>query len=150
MRPVIFLDLDGVLNCRESDWSQGLCADADKVALFNELVRRTGAWVVLSSTWRQDPEWRAKMEGLGLDFEFLDRTPRSSGGRGREIYAWLSKNRDLKSYAILDDRADMLALQKPHFFRTDWQTGLTREIADRVAAHLIPTRGGEGSGGVVS
>ena len=136
--PVIFLDIDGVLNSAQMDWSK-FQMQPELVARMNELVRRTGAMVVLSSTWRSAPNWREMTQEHGLDFEFLDRTPRLNGKpRGAEIYSWLSKNRDIKNYAIIDDDGDMLALQKPHFFQTSWELGLTQEIADAVYKYLCP------------
>lgn len=138
MRPVIFLDIDGVLNSARMDWSK-FEMQPELVARMNDLVKRTGAYVVLSSSWRSNPNWPQTMRDCGLDFEFLDCTPRNSRGtRGQEIYSWLKKNRDITNYAILDDDGDMLALQKSHFFQTDWEMGLTQEIANAVAAYLCP------------
>lgn len=137
MRPVIFLDFDGVLNCESTDWSVREI-DHSRVVILNDLVRRTNAYVVLSSSWRSSPDWMDFPRQYGFEFNFLDRTPRMHGKpRGYEIYSWLKKNRDLKNYAILDDDSDMLALQKPHFFKTDFKFGLTQEIADAVAVYLI-------------
>lgn len=137
MKPVIFLDIDGVLNRRETDWDN-FQLDPELVSRFNELVKKTDAHVVLSSTWRQVSNWRSLMKEHGLDFEFLDCTSRNnSRTRGAEIYSWLSKNRDLTVYAIIDDQNEMVALQKSHFFQTDWRQGLTKEIADAVEEYLV-------------
>lgn len=146
MKPIIFLDIDGVLNRlgtleegrTTTLWEGFIGMEPELVARFNELVKKTNAWVVLSSTWRRDRNWREVMAANGLDFEFLDRTPvHHRKPRGYEIYAWLRENRDLKTYAIIDDNADMLLLQKSHFFQTDFRFGLTQEIADAVATYLI-------------
>ena len=55
---VIFLDIDGVLNCKKTrpthanshTWSISVC-----LVRFKRLLEKTGAKVVLSSTWRYDP-----------------------------------------------------------------------------------------------
>lgn len=149
MRPVLFIDVDGVLN-RMGNPEQGRTVDKwqgfmgmepELVARMNRLVKKTDAFVVLSSTWRRDPNWREVMQKNGLNFEFLDRTPvHHRKPRGYEILTWLKANRDLKRYAIIDDETDMLALQKPHFFHTDYRFGLTEKIADAVYTHLMSTQ----------
>jgi hypothetical protein len=54
---VIFLDIDGVLNCNKTTNPRGLPFVVDRrlLARFRRLLDRTGAKVVLSSTWRYDP-----------------------------------------------------------------------------------------------
>lgn len=57
---VIFLDVDGVLNSR--DWLVNNrvrtenSVNQEKVKLLMEIVQKTNAEVVLSSTWRYIPE----------------------------------------------------------------------------------------------
>src|SRR5690348_10404441 len=57
---VIFLDIDGVLNSASTPNPRKFpyIVDDRLLARFKELVRRTGATVVLSSTWRVDPVGR--------------------------------------------------------------------------------------------
>lgn len=154
---ILFLDIDGVCNCegtRERVGKSGVIGmDPAKVALVNEIVEKTGAKVVLSSTWRLDKNWRENMQEWGLKCEFVDRTPHLGGWlRGFEISSWLEhqKNKEIflrypksevvlveepiEKFAILDDDGDML-LDQP-LFKTSWQTGLTREIADAVINFL--------------
>ena len=54
---VIFLDIDGVLNCKKTPNPRKFPYVVDKRLLvrFNRLLEKTGAKVVLSSTWRYDP-----------------------------------------------------------------------------------------------
>ena len=54
---VIFLDIDGVLNCRKTPNPRKLpyIVDPKLLKRFKRLVERTGAKVVLASTWRYDP-----------------------------------------------------------------------------------------------
>lgn len=151
---VLFLDIDGVLN--SADWYEqrtkeqqfsGLCElDIEAMHLYDEIVERTGCNVVLSSVWRFADNYKERLERQGLNTnKIIDRTPhmprpRDTGTeyaeRGKEIKAWLdSKLMGLPCvYAILDDDSDMLP-EQPHF-KTSWQTGLTREIAEAVITHL--------------
>jgi HAD domain in Swiss Army Knife RNA repair proteins len=54
---VIFLDIDGVLNCHKTPNPRKFpyVIDDGLLARFRQLIERTGASVVLSSTWRYDP-----------------------------------------------------------------------------------------------
>lgn len=151
---VIFLDIDGVVNTHLTPvgWVPNpekpgetvmTCADQEKVFMLNNMVDKHGFKVVLSSSWRMDKEWRATMKANGFIFEFLGSTPDFYGrtSRGTEIQSWLEGAKGMhppvEGYAIIDDNADMLAQQKPNFFKTQWGVGLTQEIADAVEAHLL-------------
>ena len=65
---VIFLDIDGVLNCSKTRNPRKLPYVVDKrlLALLKRMLKRTGAKIVLSSTWRIDPVGRfaAKHHGI--------------------------------------------------------------------------------------
>lgn len=154
---IIFLDIDGVLNRlgtpmqgrTTTKWEGLIGMEPELVERMNALVARTGALVVLSSTWRLSKTWREDMRQNGLTFEFLDRTPYLQTGegesfhhleRGEEIDAWIceyltqDRERQLDAYAIIDDDSDMLPSQP--LFKTGYEKGLTQEIADAIAAHL--------------
>jgi hypothetical protein len=51
---------------------------------------------------------------------------------------WLIYNRGqaCTNYAIIDDNGDMLPIQTENFFQTEFKTGLTREIADKIIRKL--------------
>jgi hypothetical protein len=53
----IFLDIDGVLNSDSTPNPRKFpyIVDAALLARFRKLIRKTGATVILSSTWRVDP-----------------------------------------------------------------------------------------------
>ena len=59
---VIFLDIDGVLNSASTPNPRSFpyIVDDSPLGRFRELVRKTGATVVLSSTWRVDPVGRLR------------------------------------------------------------------------------------------
>lgn len=140
---VIFLDIDGVVNCVTTAQRHrgAIGIDPHMAFIVGKLVEDSGAKVVLSSTWRLWKESRAEVARQVCDF--IDVTPRMPlmGGaemceRGREIKAWLDQHPEVTRYAILDDDSDMLPEQQPNFFQTTWARGITDEIAGRVLDHL--------------
>jgi hypothetical protein len=133
---VIFLDIDGVLNCAQpADTEHRLVEPRpDLVSLINGLCQRTGASIVLSSTWRGDPEALKVARQCGLQFAdtLHDETARQE--RGTLIRQWLERHPEVANYAVVDDHAtenDGLPLFK---CRTD--VGLTPEIIADIEWHL--------------
>jgi hypothetical protein len=142
---VIFLDIDGVLNKRQTveRWRGLIGIDATLARRFAQLQEVTGAVVVLSSTWRLERNWKAMMRRNGV-VGIIDRTPDLPGhSRGEEIEAWLALNPHVKIYAVLDDQNDMLPHQ-PHFKTSFFRGGLTERIARRVQRHLTSARSEQG------
>jgi hypothetical protein len=89
---VIFLDVDGVLNCKKTPNPRKLPYVVDKrlLARFRRLLEQTGAKVVLSSTWRYDPAGVFSAKHWGVPF--IDITPdMPKRPRRDEILAWLKK-----------------------------------------------------------
>lgn len=142
LHKVLFLDIDGVVNCKET-FTKGDLFPLDKYCAFlvGKIQLDTGCDVVLSSSWRHHPESVAEVTKRVVAIR--DVTGHCcSGIRGVEINNWINKNipykeRDDLRYAILDDDSDMLLWQKDHFFQTSFLSGgLTKEIAESVTAHL--------------
>lgn len=70
---LIFLDVDGVLNCAQSTSRAPhgcIGVDEDKVALLREIVDATDATIILTSTWKQD--WSRIPECRAPDGKYLD------------------------------------------------------------------------------
>jgi len=143
MKNVIFLDIDGVLNCqlfyekREDHGKEVDDIDPVRVGWLNELCKETDSVIVISSVWRHRgiDFLREKFKEIGATFEIIGVTQGSSHAvRGVEIKKWLDDNclnlfgvhgHDFYRYAIIDDDSDMLLNQGPHFFQTDTYSGLT-------------------------
>jgi len=153
---LIFLDIDGVLNSSEygnsieyltetsgmSDAEIMLIAhhthlDPKALKLVNDLVKRSGAQVILSSTWRGKytcEEMTEMMKGRGADFVISDATPALFGKvhssripRGKEIGHYLKLlEKQPDAYVILDDHDDMLD-HKKFLIKTNVKVGLTQE-----------------------
>ena len=81
--PVVFLDVDGVLNAHVTDpLAQSNTIDRDKVTLLNFLLHEAGAGYVVSSAWRYHVH-RGEMNLAGL--EWLFRTHGVMAGRLRGV-----------------------------------------------------------------
>ena len=130
---VIFLDIDGVLNSRAYDRTRGERdgnIDESRLPLLKELVYKTNANIVLSSTWRF--HWnrngaQTEQEGMELEQTFLkygltiyDKTPIVNNDRAAEITAWLDLNPDVERFVILDDIVFGWDKLQPNVVNTDY------------------------------
>jgi len=135
MTKVIFLDIDGVLNCRSTPNPRKLpyVVDPGLVQRFRSLVERTGAAVVLSSTWRYDPAglFAARHHGISFSDVIPDLPDRP---RRDEILAWLTTHRDVDRYAVIDDEDD--ELDDLPLFQPSPSIGLSDDIAAGVERYL--------------
>lgn len=163
---IIFLDIDGVLNSeaftrrefRERNYGNEFDGrfqiDPWAVSLLNELVKRTDAHLVLSSTWRLGIKGLAFtqnalfLNGFEHNDKFLGVTPRlwrTEEGepqfRGHEIQKWLDLFAlvddpvQVESFGIIDDDADMAHLL-PRLAQTNGTFGLTGWDCEKAEAIL--------------
>lgn len=141
---IIFLDIDGVLNNHKS-YGTGK-ADMWCVAALNDITDRTGAAIVVSSTWRMGGllSCRDKLAEWGVTAPVIDRTPiretlhgdlTLADPRGFEIAEWWCQHAEIESFVILDDDSDMAHL-KDRLVQTDRTVGLTMRDAKRAIALL--------------
>ena len=156
---IIFLDIDGVLNCQvfyetrkksesiiEHPQDQ-ICTK--RIEWLNKLCEDVDAKVVISSTWRHSGLDYCKdvLKNAGATFDIIDKTPdlrHEACLRGNEIYFWISRNKELlgcsasefESYAIIDDDSDMLYWQRNNLFLTDSYSGLTPNICHKIKRHF--------------
>lgn len=122
---VIFLDVDGVLNCSTSkshcveDGGRVIKGiDSDKVKRLAKIVKATGAKIILSSDWKdgwskyytsQKPSHAKYLDNHLYKkgkLTIKDKTPNTNKGtwfRGNEILTYLRTHRDIENYVILDD-----------------------------------------------
>jgi len=148
---VIFLDVDGVLNCEGTfkdiyyEWKKtGVRRtelDEKKVALLKDIIDLTGSEIVLSSTWRLGFDdklnpTRTETKDLVKMFNeygitILDRTKHLGTRRGVEIREWLSRHEDVEDFVILDDDTDMEEYTNTNLVKTSFYgEGLTEEHFD--------------------
>lgn len=139
---IIFLDIDGVLNTidtfkmrKDIYIKYGLIIpriDLYRLEFLKEIVDKTDAKIVISSTWRKSEfDMKELNEVFSLfDLEVYDVTFIDiSGKKGIEISDWLNRN-EVDSFVIIDDEtSDMLWLEK-YVVKTRLngnQTGLLKE-----------------------
>ncbi len=131
---VIFLDIDGVLNSaaydRVRDWRTLSAIDESRLPLLKEIADKTGAKIVLSSTWRCDWEKDPALcreDGTYINqtfakfgLEVYDKTPYLGlcADRHGEIKKWLNEN-GADSFVILDDYRYNWAELSDNFVKTN-------------------------------
>lgn len=117
---IIFLDVDGVLNTRNTKDRCGVVIgiEDEKVKRLAKIVSRTGASIMLTSSWKHG--WSADPRKNDRDGDYLNRklakyglkiTDKVDMGisvRGYEILQWLDwqirmKKQSVESYVVLDD-----------------------------------------------
>lgn len=170
--PIIFLDIDGVLNStlhwhRRIDDAHGNVIrvskegnqiDPEGVKLLNDIIEKTSAQVVISSTWRLmwgEDGMQSQLEDVGFKGEVIGVTKDLRRGenssailRGNEILCWMQDHPDLtgasyfeyKRYVIFDDDSDMLLWQKDNFIHVDPHCGLTPRNATQAIKILNANR----------
>ena len=144
---IIFLDIDGVVNCcdtKERAPSKVTGVEQSKIALIKQIVDATGAKLVLSSTWRigwfyeetdghnrDEKDWHYLCNEFYIQgLCFFDYTPLDkSRHRGTEIQAWLDKWEDeIDSYIIIDDSMyDIWEMHEGHLIETSYGYGIQDE-----------------------
>jgi hypothetical protein len=141
---VIFLDIDGVMNSVGSpfDDRRGVTSflAPGNIEVLNQIVRATGAVVVVTSTWRLTmsiEQLRAHFADSGCVAEVVDITPDLDAyRRDRKIRAWLTAQRQPpRRYVILDDDREMDDLPG-RLVRTDQMVGLSPRELPQVLALL--------------
>ena len=174
-KKLIFLDIDGVFNHhtwwdeRESmgqdlqgdDWREVFEFDPKTVDIFNSIIRRTKAKIVVSSSWRKgDLQYLINLfNKVGIEGEVIGETPKLrwlcdkpsayiprgveikdylASVHGYPVYDWDISGRvtDVETYVIIDDDSDMLLEQKDHFVQTSMREGLTIDHANEVVRIL--------------
>lgn len=160
---VLFLDVDGVLNSAryfrkqerrealpETDEWWTVMLDRVAVLRLNTILQRSGAVVVVSSSWRYHlttDDMQRVLSRKGFLGAVVGRTPRADEVpeslkaqrcRGLEIECWLAKNRDrVTSFAILDDLGPgSFGALTPYLVRTSWGSGLLDHHVQEVVALL--------------
>lgn len=165
--PVIFMDIDGVLNNHDwNDDSQSCGIVSDCVMEFNRILKQTQAKIVLSSAWRYMVHGHAMtLKG----FEYLLRTHKvavteivgltmkdeETPGyehkntniqfwqnkeifvRGEQISHWLGEHPEVTDYVILDDMATGFDSFGERFIKTNPNKGLTRTEANKAIDVLL-------------
>jgi hypothetical protein len=132
---VIFLDIDGVLNCATTANPREFPYIVDKrlLARLKKLLQKTGAKVVLTSSWRLDPVGRFAAKHWGIPvFGYCPDMPKSP--RCKEILKWLRVHPRVTRYVVIDDEDD--DLDELPLFQPSNKSGLTTPIVRGVERYL--------------
>jgi hypothetical protein len=163
--PIIFLDVDGVLNSydqlKESKRLRGMAPK--HVAELARVLRETDAKVVVSSAWRfelnddgssrRGTRFRDELLEKGDDGRLVlkriigrtkdlwEKAPDKKSVRGFEIQTWREEHDHDGTFVIVDDDSDMGPL-KPRLVKTDNALGLTRKEGDEMIRLLTEVERG--------
>ena len=132
---IIFLDIDGVLNCASTKNPRKLPYVVDRKLLkrFMGLVQRTKAKVVLSSTWRYDPAGLFSAKYWGIPF--IDTIPdMPNKPRAVEIKTWLNQHPYVERFVVIDDEDD--ELDELPLFQPSSSSGITQGIVRGIEKYL--------------
>ena len=147
MKPVVFLDIDGVLNDHTAHPKNKYCTiDKAMAERFNGLLEATDAEFVVSSAWRYlvlsgsmtlegfrnllYSHWvdASRLVGVTRADVSSDRTD-----RGRQIIEWLGGLRG-RPHLVIDDMDLGVTACHLNLFRTDGKVGLTDGDAELAIA----------------
>lgn len=148
---IIFLDIDGVLNSTEqfnlhnenNDSKLSLEIYKYHIKQLNNLIEQTGAYVVISSSWKHYHSvvgWNDIFKLLGIKATVIGTTPQTTTFRGTQILVWLLEHKsniergfsdelypyEVESFVILDDDSDMEMLL-PRLVQCNAYSGLTEK-----------------------
>ncbi len=140
---IIFLDIDGVLNCDRyliKHNCRGIGIDPEKMMLIADIVRASGAKIVLTTSWRS--HWSEKPEecdamGREINEAFAahglsvyGKTPHLYYNREQEIISWLDDNPEATQFVIIDDMWLQDDILDAHIVRTSgFRGGLCEDEA---------------------
>lgn len=150
---VIFLDVDGVLNCGESKSRCGcfIGIDDKRVKLLKEIIDRTNAKLVLVSTWKFGWEpINKEMNDEGARYldrkmkkqklTVMDKTYDRGWNRGYGITQYLANHPDIEEWIVLDDEEFSDYEEEgilPHLIKTSfYDDGLTQEHVEKAVIAL--------------
>ena len=132
---IVFLDIDGVLNCKRTPNPRKFPFIVDPVLLgrLNRLLELTGAKVVLTSNWRYDPAGMFSARHYGVPF--VDTTPDlPNEPRCNPTLDWLRRHPDVERFIVVDDEDD--ELDDLPLFQPSRRTGITDDMVEGAAAYL--------------
>ena len=103
---IIFLDVDGVLNCSadfgktEPTYAKWTVIEPSKLERILLLQKEFDAKIVLSSSWRNTEAGQKELNAVGINWVSV--TP-EGGTRASQINAWLLENEFEGNFVVIDD-----------------------------------------------
>lgn len=153
MKKIIFLDFDGVMdtgrfdkillrNDQKRSDIYGTIFDPDCIKNLKKIVDKTGADIVVTSTWKMIMSLKDIMNMWNdrkLPGTVIGITPNISCLlRGDEIKKWLLEYPEKCNYAIIDDLSPKYFIdnQVDHLFQVDEEYGLDEDTARQIVKYL--------------
>ena len=149
---VIFFDIDGVLNSRwfiDKMWALTKeyrydPIDPDAMKKLNIIVEKTGAKLVICSTWRYShtvEELQTIFEKHGFIGEIIDTTDVNSHNlRGNDINKWICENHNVSKYCVIDDDNEIFNKDVHKFVHVSNLVGLTYKDVYKAISILNDTK----------
>lgn len=142
MKPIIFLDFDGVVETiywekdKGGSWSYNIhkygrdeLNNKQAIGWLNKLYSKVPYDIVVSSTWRigmtlEQLQILITKSGFNSEIKVIGMTSILHQQRGLEIQKWIDDNNFRGKFVIIDDDSDMCHLL-PLLVRCDCQLGFT-------------------------
>ena len=150
---IIFLDIDGVLNCRDSKSRCGFYKgiDEDKVKRLRKIVDETDAKIILTSTWKNGWNKDASLNDDMANYlnrklkrqnlRILDKTKDDGVHRGKGIIDTINSfHNSLENWIVLDDEVfcdyEKLGILS-HLVKTNYYTDGLQDHHVNLAINLL-------------
>ena len=157
---ILFLDYDGVVN--KSMWNEkgtkrsfgypedGAVNDFQAVQWVSEFCARCKYDIVVTSTWRSEPNYKECLIAGGLreGIEIAGKTEdlsESGGKRGDEIKLYLEEHPEIRYYVIADDIDEVLPEQRGHFVKVNEKYGFCEPEMEKCIEIYMKDKGRGGS-----
>ncbi len=135
--------LDLILSHAEHEQLLRAWLDPARVSLVDEIARRSGAVVVISSSWRavgldvvRPALWDAGLRAPVVDRLASTDWARARRSRGARITDWIARHPKVTRWCALDDQASHHEIDPAHVVETTDAAGLTREHVEHALAIL--------------
>jgi len=155
-RPLLFLDIDGVLNCSFNSREQIGMFHVEPVLAFRKFLQAVTPQVVLSSTWRSIIHagymtvkgFESLLLTHRIRCELIDVTAKDLGDvdpfqrptRAAQIADWLNQHHMEQPYVVIDDDDDGISAAGHPFVQTNGAFGFTAEDGERAIQLLEEQR----------
>jgi hypothetical protein len=157
---IIFLDIDGVLRTKQGPRRAVVHPgepipdlwDEHALRNLNKLIEKTGANIVITSTWRLGESLeslRKLLNEKGIHGVVIGKTPElgeitiktpNRKSRGQEIEAWLKQQKGQFRFVILDGNPGLMPEQKPFAVICEPENGFADDAKYHLAFTILTCR----------
>lgn len=139
---VIFLDIDGVLNnCMSAGVFHESSTDPFCIAVLNESIRRTGAKIIVISTWKDNFDISVVINLLyerGVLANSIIGCTEKDLSKEPGIKNFMEIHGEIEKFVIIDDNLELTDESLKNFcVRTDSHEGLQPEHLEKITNLLL-------------